>query len=290
VKLATALTYWVIVALWMMVLGTLVTLYLRNRQGFGTTRLLLAVVAIDTLRNVSENVYFGLFFGGEYGLFSPSVTAILSNPFLLILPKAANVGAGCVVLGVLLLRWLPAAVRERSDMERQATTDGMTGLWNRRQFIILTEVEWQRCRRYQRPMSLIILDIDQFKSINDLHGHDAGDQVIIRVAEVCSAKRRMSDIVARLGGEEFAVLLPETGLSDAQVFAERLRDAISNEIVRVANHRIAMTVSIGATDLSDATSIAELIKHADLALYEAKLSGRNRVSTFARASVLPASP
>jgi signal transduction histidine kinase len=118
--LAAALIYWVIVALWLTVLVTLVVFYVRNPRAFGTTRLLLAVVAIDTSRNVIENAYFGIYFGGQYGIFPAAVVNVLGEPILLILPKIINVIAGCVVLGLLLLRWLPSAVKERREVEKSA--------------------------------------------------------------------------------------------------------------------------------------------------------------------------
>jgi diguanylate cyclase (GGDEF)-like protein len=286
----TASIYWVIVSIWLIVLATIFTLYSRNSRSFGTTRLLLLVVGIDTLRNIIENVYFGLFFGGQYGLFPSAVTALLGNPFLLIVPKVVNVGAGCIVLSVLLLRWLPEAVRERNSAERHAehlkelaARDGMTGLWNRQEFLTLADVEWQRSHRYGRQLSLLMLDIDQFKSINDRYGHAAGDEVIMRIANVCTAQKRRSDIIGRLGGEEFVLLLPETSASDAHLVAERLRNIISHEIITVGVTEITTTISIGVSDAAHGASTTEFVKQADVALYQAKNSGRNRVCDFSLA-------
>ena len=105
--LVAALIYWVIVALWALVLGTVVFFYVRNPRAFGTTRLLLAVVAVDTFRNIIENVYFGLYFGGQYGLFSHEFVEVLGQPWLLIVPKILNVIAALTVLGLLLCCWMP---------------------------------------------------------------------------------------------------------------------------------------------------------------------------------------
>lgn len=116
-NLVAALIYWVIVALWLAVLATVITAYVRNPRTFGTARLLLAVVAIDTTRNIIENLYFGLYFGSKYGLFPGEIFGVLGNPVLLIIPKVINIVAGCAVLGVLLLRWLPAAAQERASSE-----------------------------------------------------------------------------------------------------------------------------------------------------------------------------
>ncbi len=116
-KLAAALIYWAIVALWLAVLTTVVVSYLRNPRTFGATRLLLFVVGIDTTRNIVENLYFGVYFGAQYGFFPGAIGAVLGNPTLLIIPKVLNVGAACLVLGLLLRRWLPAALQERMKSE-----------------------------------------------------------------------------------------------------------------------------------------------------------------------------
>jgi len=158
---AAALIYWLIVALWAAVFATLVAYYVRNPLTFGTTRLLLAVLAIDTARNIFENIYFGLYFGGQYGLLPVELVTVLGKPAFLIIPKVLNVIAGCVVLGLLLYRWLPSAVSERGraeqraqDLENLAAVDGLTGLYNRRHFETLARAELARCQRYVRPLSL----------------------------------------------------------------------------------------------------------------------------------------
>src|SRR5580698_1429808 len=234
-QLAAALTYWVIVALWLGVLGVVLFYYSRNPKIFGTTRLLLFVIALDTCRNILENAYFGLFFGSQYGLFPAEIAEVLGNPVFLIIPKLVNIAAGCFVIGVLLMRWLPKAVQERgnseslsTNLEWLATVDGLTGLYNRRHFDTLARVEWGRFQRYGRPLSLLVLDVDNFKSINDRFGHDAGDVILKAIANDCSSMRRETDIVGRLGGEEFVLLLPETNESGAQLVAERLRELIED--------------------------------------------------------------
>jgi diguanylate cyclase (GGDEF)-like protein len=285
--LVTSSIYWVVVTIWSIVLATIVVLYLRNSRSFGTTRLLLIVVGLDTFRNIVENTYFGLFFGGQYGLFPKAIATLLGNPFLLIVPKVFNVAAGCIVLTVLLFRWLPEAVRERNSadlrgehLKELAATDGMTGLWNRQEFMVLADAEWRRSRRYRRLLSLVMFDIDNFKSINDRYGHAAGDEVIMRIAKVCIAYKRNSDVVGRLGGEEFALLLPETSPSEAEVVAERLRDQISREIISLGAIEINVTISMGISEASQSSSCKELIGQSDLAMYEAKNTGRNRVCYY----------
>ncbi|MCK1481520.1 EAL domain-containing protein [Bradyrhizobium sp. 193] len=116
-SLTAALIYWVIIALWLAVLFTVCVAYVRNPRTFGAVRLLLSVILIDTLRNIIENLYFGLYFGGQYGLFPAAIVGVLSNPGYLILPKVMNVIAACAVLGLLVLRWLPRASKERAEAD-----------------------------------------------------------------------------------------------------------------------------------------------------------------------------
>jgi len=164
-------------------------------------------------------------------------------------------------------------------LERFATTDSMTGVYNRRHFLELAAAEWDRFQRYQRPMSLLVLDIDRFKPINDNHGHHAGDMAICHIAAICNETKRTSDIVARLGGDEFALLLPETEIPQAMVVAERIREAVHRQPLTVDGIAIEITLSVGlaAATLSQ-PGIDALMKAADEALYEAKRRGRNRVS------------
>jgi diguanylate cyclase (GGDEF)-like protein len=172
--------------------------------------------------------------------------------------------------------------RQAEQLERLATVDGMTGLYNRRHFLALAETEWTRSKRYSRPLALLMLDIDLFKSVNDRYGHDTGDEVIKSVADVLKTKKRASDVAGRLGGEEFALLLPEATLNNACAAAERLRQVIADRAITVKENRISITISIGASIAQgEMNGVADLIKQADVALYEAKRSGRNRVCRFA---------
>ena len=172
---------------------------------------------------------------------------------------------------------------EAEALERLASVDGMTGLNNRRHFLVLAESEWSRFRRYGRPLALLMIDIDLFKSINDKYGHDVGDDVIKSVAEVLQNNKRTSDVAGRLGGEEFALILPEATLDSALTAAERLRQLVADGAINVEGHRLSVTISIGASaGDADMSGVDELLKQADIALYEAKRSGRNRVCRFDR--------
>ncbi len=169
-------------------------------------------------------------------------------------------------------------VRNAEELERLATTDGMTGIYNRRHFLIMADREWARARRYGRPLSFLMIDIDYFKSINDNFGHQIGDEMIMHLANLARDCKRECDVLARIGGEEFALLLPETDLSQAQIVAERLRSEVAANSLVVASRSISATISIGvATSLPAMNDISDLMKAADRALYDAKHAGRNRV-------------
>ncbi len=166
-------------------------------------------------------------------------------------------------------------------MERMATTDGLTSLTNHRYFQELFDAMLARCERYGRKMSLILTDIDHFKSINDTYGHPVGDMVLKKVAKLLTGAARRTDVVARYGGEEFAVLMEETGTDGALQTAERIRKAVENEMMRSENGSFKCTISLGiATFPQDANVKAKLAECADQALYQAKRSGRNRSVVF----------
>jgi diguanylate cyclase (GGDEF)-like protein len=161
--------------------------------------------------------------------------------------------------------------------EHQARTDDLTGIFNRRTFSETGRSELERSLRYDSPLSLLILDIDRFKTINDTYGHDVGDRVIVAVASACRGFIRQSDSVGRMGGEEFGVLLPETGLEQAHAMAERLRQTLQELRVSIPQGEVRFTVSIGVATLVKGQSWNDLLKAADVALYAAKNGGRNRV-------------
>jgi diguanylate cyclase (GGDEF)-like protein len=131
-------------------------------------------------------------------------------------------------------------VRRGEELERLATIDSITGIYNRQHFLTLADSEWEHFKRYQRPLSLLIFDIDHFKSINDRYGHDAGYRAIEHVVGLCKACKRSSDSIGRIGGDEFAMLLPETELAQASIVAERLRQVVAENIL--PDYGIAVTL------------------------------------------------
>jgi diguanylate cyclase (GGDEF)-like protein len=169
--------------------------------------------------------------------------------------------------------------RARDELQVIATTDALTGLLTRRSFLELAEQDLAQARRYDRPLSLLAIDLDHFKQVNDRHGHAAGDIVLIAVAQVLRDQTRQHDRVGRIGGEELAVVLPETGLEAARQLAQRIRAHVSALRPEADGFEISVTASLGVAEArADDSSILELLKRADRALYRAKEQGRNRVA------------
>ncbi len=166
-------------------------------------------------------------------------------------------------------------------MEHLATTDGLTGLNNHRQFQELLAQEIERSRRYKRPLALLILDIDHFKTFNDTYGHPVGDLVLKEIALCIRKSIRLNDIPARYGGEEFVVIVPETSEQGALITAERIRTTIEQHVVVSLDRQLKVTVSVGCSAFPEnAPSQQSLIDTADKALYVAKETGRNRAVLF----------
>ena len=165
-----------------------------------------------------------------------------------------------------------------SEKEFMSVLDGLTGLYNRRQFEIGLEQEFNRTKRHPADFSLAILDIDFFKKVNDTYGHQYGDYVLQTVADLMKQAFRKTDLLYRYGGEEFVMIMPETNIEGAVIPVQRLRNAVENYDFEYNSIKAKVTVSIGLTmNYSDLSSTADLLKSADAALYKAKESGRNRV-------------
>lgn len=195
-----------------------------------------------------------------------------------------DISGAAIAYDPTLTFWLVNDISKQKSLEEelshQVNHDFLTGLSSRSWFMRQALVEVRRANRYQNPLSLLMLDIDFFKRINDTHGHQAGDIVLKKVAELCKQMLRDSDVVGRLGGEEFALLLPETNHHQAYIVAERLRTNIEQtKIVLPAEEvTLQLTVSLGVASLEGkADEVEAMIARADKALYEAKRHGRNRV-------------
>ena len=179
------------------------------------------------------------------------------------------------------LRDMTAEKQAQLELEQLATRDGLTGLANRRCFDTTLKAEWARAMRQKQPLSLLMVDVDNFKAYNDANGHLGGDECLQRIAKAVASEMRANDLVARYGGEEFAVILPNQALKGAAIVAERIRARV--EQLRMPNKFARdgrITVSIGAATAfaSSDTDASELVSIADAALYRAKHMGRNRIS------------
>jgi len=175
-------------------------------------------------------------------------------------------------------------IAERVQMEeklhQQATTDPLTKAYNRRYFFDLAQQELERSQRYNRPLSIIIFDIDHFKKVNDTHGHAVGDKVLRQLSERCQKTLRENDILARYGGEEFIILLPETPQEQAKQMAERMRIKCAETPFNVGLASVKLTISFGISSFAPTLPLDELLLRADKALYLAKEGGRNRVRVW----------
>ena len=227
---------------------------------------------------------------------SPHIRSYLGVP--LTTPDGYNVGSLCAIddeprqfnrAQGEIMKKLAEIVVEQFELQQIARQDSLTGALTRRGFFAEVEKEFRRAGRYDRPSTLVAIDVDHFRAINDRYGHSAGDAVLVSIANACMANMRRSDIFGRLGGEEFALLLPETDAEEARDAAERIRRMIESTIVQVGGTEVRATVSMGiAPHPAEGETAAVWLAEADIALYEAKQFGRNRVAVAkARRPVSP---
>jgi diguanylate cyclase (GGDEF)-like protein len=168
--------------------------------------------------------------------------------------------------------------RMEEELRRLATTDPLTGAFNRRAFMEAARINLIRAARYQEPLTVILADIDHFKKVNDTHGHATGDEALKLFVSTVQATLRETDVLGRMGGEEFAVLLPHTAMDAAMGLANRLREILAGILVPYPGGTLQFTVSMGVSSYRDhGDSIDALLQSSDEALYAAKEGGRNRV-------------
>lgn len=185
-----------------------------------------------------------------------------------------------VKIGGAILKFLQGGNIEalfHEEIYRMTIVDGLTQVNNKRYFMEFIDREMARCARYNRPLSLLLFDIDHFKQVNDVHGHLAGDFVLKRLAEIIAKRVRKEEAFARYGGEEFAVLMPETPEDRAKVFAEKIRRLVETTEFNYEDRTIPVTVSIGISEMGDHRDPKDFIRATDELLYRAKDNGRNRV-------------
>ncbi|MCB1891650.1 MAG: PAS-domain containing protein [Rhodocyclaceae bacterium] len=243
----------------------------------------------DVLRQVAENGGYGPGKADEQvarrmqliGNFQPHTVELTPPRGGILQVRGAPIVVDGASAGYILLQ---EDITERKEyqatLERLATTDHLTGLLNRRAFLEATEREIRRAHRYGQSLSLLMLDVDHFKHINDSHGHPAGDEVLRRIAAACRGMLRDEDLTGRLGGEEFAVALVQAPLQAAVAVAERLRKTIGALDMAHEGKVLKATVSIGVAEFGGvADTLCKLVSQADVQLYAAKHAGRNRISS-----------
>ena len=235
----------------------------------GVRQATLAIVGSSVLLSVLLDVLWHLLAGWPLSTRSLLLATLLPVPI-------AGLGAG------ITLRLIVALDQARSRAEQLALTDALTGVRNRRWFMTQAALEFERATRHGRALALVLIDVDHFKRVNDEHGHQTGDRLLVEIAQTCAATLRRTDLLARFGGEEFIVLLPETGQREAVRLAERMRQAVQAGL-RDPQHplQVPVTISLGVVAMSAATpTLYALIRATDQALYDAKRAGRDRVHTL----------
>lgn len=228
------------------------------RRPLRLARILAALVVLTLVLRVVSRIPYIFDGSAQIPLGGNALIIVLLCLGALLLPGLTLAGAAVSVSKIL------------QSASLEARTDTLTGLWNRRAFMGFVERELERSSRYGSPLALLMIDVDHFKRINDTFGHSMGDNVLIQVAQTCSASVRSIDFACRLGGEEFAVLLADTNADSALVVAERIRTKIAG-----ASGDFRFTVSVGVSELSPDGSWSQLFEDADSALYRAKARGKN---------------
>jgi diguanylate cyclase (GGDEF)-like protein len=264
-----------------------------NTTNFATICLLIAMTSL-----MRPAITITLFLAA-YFLFFKALAITQPDPNLLALARSHSVSAVLMsivasavvwrqfVTAVLLRREIvrshQAVAEKKTELEYLATHDALTGLYNRREFMRLAEMELARAARFPADVCMLMVDLDFFKKINDHYGHPAGDAVLEQVAALLSAGVRSTDVVARMGGEEFIVLLPNTVAEGALAAAEKLRGAIREQQLKIQDLLVPVTASIGVSAITKAQwgTVEGLYTAADQALYLAKHGGRDRVEFMA---------
>ncbi len=194
---------------------------------------------------------------------------------------------GKIIGSVGILTDITERKRLEDSLRVMATIDQLTGVLNRHHFLTMSERELHRSQRYDSPMCFVMIDVDHFKKVNDTFGHAMGDSVLRSLAQTCQEVLRDSDLMGRVGGEEFACCLVECTLERARLAGERLREAVAKLEVKDEEATSTVTISLGAAQAQKGEALAKLMRRADQALYEAKRAGRNRLALALEEPLLP---
>jgi len=281
------------------------TVVTNNIFGLATTNAILyALISVVTAKSLFSERRSELILGCKIlgymfiGFFIFQLIKLMSRPLVEAMPSlSAQVAmidyvdifvAMCMAIGWSFgLIWASYSQSEflllsaKKFAEQQARTDILTGIYNRRGFFENAEAIEIKARKDDRPFVFAMIDIDNFKSINDTWGHDIGDIALKEVTNVMMKLLRKTDLFGRIGGEEFAVIFPQTLVKEGFNMAERLRQAIEEHVIKTTKGDIKLTVSIGVTYLQDRNvGLKDIINHSDSALYQAKLEGRNKVKLY----------
>ena len=243
--------------------------------------LFIPLIFVSTTRKPGSKLTLAVLLGLIYmGMdvvmrFVPPLNVV--DPLALAVLRYLNIAVCFVVLGYLAYFYSRTVGKVEQRLRVMAATDSLTGLYNRRHIIGIAEYEKTRRRRSHRPLSFIIADIDDFKIVNDRYGHEAGDQALVLVSQRMRGVLREQDSVARWGGEEFLVLLPDTELRTAVAVAERIRKTIALSPVVQGENELAVTMTLGVDECREDEGVDACIARADNALYHGKKSGKNCV-------------
>ncbi|HEX9389701.1 MAG TPA: GGDEF domain-containing protein [Usitatibacteraceae bacterium] len=286
-----------VAVLFLLMLDSVATRMILSGTLFGGGMLALAVLTNrlhDGVKQSARWLMMGGFLLGAVALFARTLSAIIEPPDAsgLLAPglfQALSFFAGHTVLLTTSVGFLVLHKDRAEELaQRLAVTDPLTGTFNRRTFLELAEKEIARSRRAGSALSLVMLDLDHFKRINDQHGHVVGDSVLIRFAKIVQSCLRREDLLVRYGGEEFCVLLPDVALDGAVALAERIRQSVERTGFGGGGNPLRVTVSAGVARLGreDSDNIAHLLKRADEAMYGAKAAGRNQVLAYPENSTI----
>ena len=245
---------------------------------FTFTMVTLGAITLQSGRS-SGGYFLAAAMCGVIGVATTTLAVLGIIPYNLITYHSVEFGllAEATLLALALAYQFRDQVKARRKAEYLARHDPLSGLLNRRAFYELVEPSWSIAVRSGRPLSVIMLDIDHFKRVNDQYGHDIGDQVLIEISQLMVQKSRTGDLISRWGGEEFLLVLPETDLQQAYTLAERIRVEIEARTLITRHGRIRISASLGVAERQRQATLDELIAEADIQLYEAKRSGRNKV-------------